>query len=100
LVAGGAGKLSTSKDLSAAITGARHSCVTAAANFDGRCGDLKSAASAADTFKRAGLGLLIGGGVAAAGGVIYLVWPQAKAVPMITPSASATGGGFVVSGEF
>jgi hypothetical protein len=100
LVAGGAGKLSTSKNLNSAISGARHSCVAGAANFDARCTDLASASSAADTFKRAGLGLLAGGGVAAVGSAIYLLWPQAKAAPVITPSASASGVGFVVSGEF
>lgn len=89
--------------MSRAVLDAKHSCVTGAANFDARCSDIESAARTGDDFNRAGIGLLIGGTVLAAGAIGYWLWPEStpqKAGARLVPVAGAGYGGLVASGSW
>lgn len=99
-VAVASGRLSSTKNLSGSISAAHASCVAGAANFNARCAELESMSSSSDTFGRTGTGLLIGGGLAAAGALVYFLWPSSSPATTVTPSASAQGGGVLVSGRF
>ncbi|APR87925.1 Dihydrolipoamide acetyltransferase component of pyruvate dehydrogenase complex [Minicystis rosea] len=72
---------------------------------DSRCVDLANTSRSADTLHNAGVGFLVGAGVAAAGTLAYFLWPRPKAeAPKasmhIVPNASATGGGVMFLGTF
>ena len=49
--------------------------MTGASNDDSRCGSLQSTAATSNTLQRAGVGLLIGAGAAAAGALLYFTLP-------------------------
>jgi hypothetical protein len=88
-----------------AILKVHHSCVTAAANYDPRCPDVESTATAANTFQKAGVGLMVGAGVAAIGTVIFFVLPASSASARsgglrVSPALSPSLGGLVFSGAF
>ncbi len=98
-----AGKRDEVASLQKNILDTKRSCVPGAENFDARCKDLEGAARTGDDFNRAGIGLLIGGGVLAAGAVGYWLWPQDKTLKRgmrVVPVASSEYGGFVASGEW
>jgi hypothetical protein len=99
------GNYSDSRGLSGAIHDATHSCVPGAANFDSRCEDLHSTASAANTESRVGVGLMIGGGAAAVAAVTYFLWPKSTnttsaGTPRLTPLISTSGAGLGWAGTF
>lgn len=106
IFAAGHAKGSHAGELHAAILAAGHACAQGFRNYDSRCGDVQSAASTANTFQKAGAGLMIVAGAAAAGTVVYFLLPQPKASadkrsglqlgPMMAPST----GGLVFSGKF
>ena len=99
------GNYSDSRDMSGAIQDAAHSCVPGAANFDARCENLRSTASAANTESRVGIGLVIGGGAVVAAAVTYFLWPKSTnttsaASPSFTPLVSTSGAGLGWAGTF
>lgn len=88
-----------------AIAKAGHMCITGASDYDSRCSGLHSTASAADAMHNAGVGLFIGAAATAAGTLTYFLWPAptqrtGSGNVRVTPQASATGGGLVISGAF
>lgn len=105
LLAGGASKGSSAQSQREKIEEAGHTCVDGAASYDTRCKDLRSTAAAGDTMNRAGIGLLVGAGVVAAGTVIYALMPRA-ATPSrsgalrVVPAISAGYSGLSFSGTF
>lgn len=106
LVGVAASKRSTAIDLNGAISKAGHRCVVGAANYDARCANLESSASAADTLVRVGAGVLIGAGAAAVGSLVYFVWPASKPAAgpagafRVVPAVSKSGGELLFSGAF
>lgn len=74
------------------------------------CAELESAARSRDVMSRAGVGLLVGGGVlgaiaiaygaSLAGGDSSPAGAPKKSTARLLPAVSTTGGGFVLSGEF
>jgi hypothetical protein len=103
LLGGYAGKRGEVAGLYDDILNKKHSCVAGAANFDARCNDVAGIAHTGDDFNRAGLGLLIGGGVLAAGGVLYWLWPQragGKTAVRIAPRISSDSAGIVAGGAW
>ncbi len=104
--AAGRSKLSSAQGLYDTISKARNSCVTGASNYDPRCGDLQSTASTSNALQRAGVGLWIGAGAAAAGTLLYFTLPSSgpgkpssdtlKVAPALSPAAT----GLVLSGTF
>ena len=99
------GNYASSRELSVAIRGSAHNCISGAGNFDARCQDLHSTASDADTQSRVGVGLMIGGGVAAAAAVTYFLWPTSPAATSagtsrLTPLISTSGVGLGLAGTF
>jgi tetratricopeptide (TPR) repeat protein len=67
------------------------------------CPDLRSQAESASALANAGLGLLIGGAVVAAGAAVYLLIPSKKAgtaAPKLVPVVGQSGGGLVLTGSF
>jgi hypothetical protein len=101
--AGARGKRSSAQSLSQSIQ-ASGNCVAGSASFDARCDQLHSTASAGNTLEHVAAGLFAGAGAAAAGAVVYFVWPQAspagpksgtwRLAPALSPSAlglSASG---------
>lgn len=95
---------SAARDLSGAISGAHHSCVAGAGNYDARCAALNDTALRAARFHDAGVGVLIGAGAAAAGSVVYFLWPspspKTAGALRVSPEVSATGWGATFSGTF
>ncbi|MCC6557518.1 MAG: PEGA domain-containing protein [Polyangiaceae bacterium] len=107
LLAGAGGKADSAEELHASITAAGRRCAAGAAGFDARCPELADAARSADTLHDAGVGALIGAGVAAAAAGAYLLWwpaPEAAAGARLrvraAPAVSATARGVVVVGAF
>lgn len=106
LFASGRAKDSSLGGLHDAIVQGGHVCVAGAATYDSRCADLLSKASMANTFEKAGVGLMVGAGVAAIGTVIYFVVPPSGSTAAtggalrITPALSPSTGGLVCSGTF
>jgi hypothetical protein len=106
LYAGGRAKASSASNLHDAILKDGHSCISGAATFDSRCGDLESTASTSNTLQRAGVGLLAAGGAAAVATVIYFVLPQPSTSKpstgrfRVTPSFGPGSGGLAFSGSF
>jgi hypothetical protein len=85
------------------IYNAHRSCIIGAANYDARCDSVKSESSTADGMNRAGIGLLVGGGVLAAGSAVYAIFALrsgAKDSAVVVPVISPTGAGAVVRGSF
>ena len=84
----------------------KHACPVAAPSPQGKCKDLASAASSADTFGNVGIGALVTAGVAAAGVATYMLWPKSRApaasggAVRVLPVAGADGGGVWVMGAF
>jgi hypothetical protein len=106
LVAAG-GEASTVKELNRSIVAARGSCVSGATNFDAQCTELEAAARRGDTLHDAGVGVLIGAGVAAAAaGAYLLLWPARAEQPRsgsavrVVPVMAAKDPGVVVIGTF
>lgn len=99
-----ANKRSSVETTSAAILDARRSCITSAANYDARCADLTDSAHGSDRLHDAGIGVLVGAGVLAAGTVAYLLWPapaQGRVGGLLpAPIITATGAGLSLSGSF
>jgi hypothetical protein len=107
LFAGGRAKGASGASERDAILAAHHSCVMGASNYDGRCPDVESTATAANTFQKAGVGLMVGAGAVAVGTVLYFVLPTpgsgagAKSGGLrVSPTLSLNGGGVVLSGAF
>lgn len=103
LFGGYAGKEGELSKLSAEILAAKHSCVAGAGNYDARCKDMAATAHAGDTMAAAGLSLLIGGGLLAAGAGLYWLWPQpagGTGFVQVQPTVSAGGGGIVATGTW
>lgn len=106
LVVDAGAKGSSAQALNGAILKAHRSCVTGAPNYDATCAQLHSTTSAGDTRGNAGVGLLAVAGAAAAGAVIYAIWPAPKASATgsrgfrLAPAVSATNGGVLFSGTF
>jgi hypothetical protein len=100
----GNGKLSTAEGLHKGILDAHRSCVPGASNFDARCADVDSVSASADTFHRIGVGAMVGGGAAAIGAVVYLLWPSSTpttgATVRVLPVATTSGGGLFATGNF
>lgn len=99
-------KGSSARGMHDAIVKAGHSCVAGAANYDSRCVELHSTASAGDTRHGVGVGLLVGGSAAAVGAAVYLLWPRSSAGVSsahglsLAPAVSTTNAGLVFSGTF
>lgn len=108
LVVAGDGEGGDAQALYEAILGERRSCVAGAGNYDAvRCPALETTARRADTLHNAGVGVVIGGGVALAGAGGYLVWRELakrKHVPVaavrVAPWVGATGAGLSAAGTF
>lgn len=104
LFVAGSSKRSTAEGLHNTIVGAHRSCVPGASNLDASCGQLDDLSASADTFHRAGFGLLVGGGAAVVGTAIYLLWPSAKvttgASVRVLPVATTTSAGLFATGSF
>lgn len=90
---------------------ARHgTCVPEWASFNTKvCADLQDKIKARDRFYNVAIGTFIGGGAAAAGTVLYLLWPssreketkQAVARDLrLTPIVSSTGSELFITGSF
>lgn len=79
-----------------------HACPVSDPAPTGKCAELASVASSADTFGNAGIGLLVVAGVAAAGVTTYMLWPQSKpqSALRLTPTMGPRVGGLVFSGSF
>jgi hypothetical protein len=102
---GAGSKGSSAQSEAAAIAASGHTCV-AGASYDARCDGLHSTAATGDTMNRAGIGLLMGAGIVAAGTVVYSLVPRAGAtaprtgtvhvVPALAPGYS----GLSFSGTF
>jgi hypothetical protein len=84
----------------------KHSCVVGDPAPQGACAKLASVASNAKRLGDIGIGGAVIGGLAAAGVVTYLLWPEPRgeAGPVhavrVLPVAMAGGGGLVVWGSF
>jgi hypothetical protein len=69
-----------------------------------RCSTLKGLLEDKDTFQNVGTGVLIAGGVIAAGTVAYALWPTKKSAPavgwQVVPTVAPTFAGFSASGSF
>jgi hypothetical protein len=121
LAAGGIGTgigftaAASSKDAQAAavaadLTAHYGTCVTQWASYNTKvCADIKQKLDARNTFEDVALGAFIGGGVAAASTVLYLLWPAPKDTTpkqavardlRLTPIVSPTGGTLFISGAF
>jgi hypothetical protein len=104
LFVAGNGKLSTAEDLHKGVVDAHGSCVPGASNFDARCAEIDKVSTSADTLHRVGFGVMVGGGVAAVGAVVYLLWPSSKPTTgmnvRVLPVATTSGGGLFASGNF
>jgi len=121
LAAGGIGSgiglmtLSSSKgsdaDAVASMITAQHgTCVSRWGSFEPKpCADLEEKLKARDMFHNVAVGAFIGGGAAAAGTVLYLLWPSPRAktpAPFVardirlTPILGPVGNGLLVSGSF
>jgi hypothetical protein len=85
-------------------------CVSRWASFNPKlCGDLQDKYKAGNTFHNVAVGTFIGGGAAAAGTALYLLWPSPGAKPTgqgfahdirLTPILGSTTSGLLVSGSF
>jgi hypothetical protein len=106
LLAGSSSKASSASGVHDDIAKAGHDCTPGASTYDARCDGLASTSKDANLFRDAGIGLMIGGGVVAAGAVTYFLWPQSSASKgtalsmRVVPVASATGGGMFALGVF
>ena len=102
MVAGGS-EGGAAEEIHQSILDGGRSCVEGAGNFDPRCPELKSTAESANTLHNAGVGVMIGAGVAAAvAGAYLLLWPaegvtaQRGVRVRALPAVSATRQGVVV----
>jgi hypothetical protein len=99
-------KRASAESVSQSILQEHHSCVAGAHNLDTRCAELLSTASTGNTFQHVSAGLFVGAGVAAAGALVYFVWPQATPTAprtgtwRIMPAVSPTALGLTASGTF
>jgi hypothetical protein len=101
------GQYGSARDLNQAIVKAGGTCVSGGAHYDAtRCPELDSTARSADRLHSASAGLLVGAGAAAAGTVLYFVWPSSKpartraSALTLTPIASPSTAGVLFSGTF
>jgi hypothetical protein len=69
-----------------------------------KCSRLKGLLKDMDTFQNVGTGMLIAGGVIAAGTVAYALWPTKRPAPtvgwQVVPTVAPTFAGVSVSGQF
>ncbi len=106
LLAGSSSKASNARGVHDQIVEAGHDCTQGASTYDTRCDGLASTSKDANLFRDAGIGMMIGGGVVAAGAVTYFLWPQSSPSKGTAPSmrvlpvASSTGGGMFALGVF
>lgn len=74
------------------------------ADEDAVCADLRSQANSGSAMSNAGVGMLVGGGVLVAAGVLWLLIPSKKAsdakASHVVPVVGRDGGGLVLSGSF
>jgi hypothetical protein len=102
----GTAKGASAKSQHDAVLNGGGSCVTGALNYDPSCPQISSTASTGDTMHDAGVGLLVGAGVAAAAAVAYAAWPRPKhgaapsGVVRVAPVVSAGNAALVFSGTF
>lgn len=111
----GAMAASSSKNVDAAVVKAdllvhHGNCVPDWSNFNTKvCADIQDKLDAADLYRTIATGAFIGGGAAAAGAVLYLLWssPQGKTPNQavvrnlrLTPMLSPTGSELHFSGSF
>jgi hypothetical protein len=92
------------------ITAQHGACVSRWGSFQPiPCANLKEKLKERDLFHDVAVGALIGGGAAAAGTVLYLLWPspQEKTTKQsvardlrLTPLLSRTGSAFLLTGSF
>jgi hypothetical protein len=67
------------------------------------CTKLKEQLRSEGSFTNAGVGLLVAGGVLAAGTVVYALWPKKQGAPttgQILPVVTPTFAGFAATGQF
>jgi hypothetical protein len=105
LFVGGRAKESSIRALHDGIVKAGHDCTMGAASYDSRCDDLTSQAATGTTLQKAGVGLMIGGGVAALGSLLYFVVPTSGTAAKsggfrVTPTLSPSMAGLGFSGSF
>ncbi|UQA59149.1 PEGA domain-containing protein [Polyangium aurulentum] len=69
-----------------------------------KCSTLKGQLEDKDTFQNVGTGVLIAGGVIAAGTVVYALWPAKRSAPttgwQVVPTVAPTFAGLSASGHF
>jgi PEGA domain len=82
--AAGRSKANSAQTTYETISKAGHSCVTGASNYDPACPGLDSTASTSNTLQRAGVGLWVGAGAAAAATVLWFALPQGTGGPRST----------------
>lgn len=91
-------------DLSTAIRSSGGGCAKGTPVYDPRCEELYSLAAAGDAENRAGIGLLVGAGAAAAGTLLYVLLPLSKTSLQsgfrVTPTVSISQAGFSFAGAF
>jgi hypothetical protein len=96
--------------LGSALAAKHGGCVPQWASFDATlCSSIQDKLKADDTFHDIAVGALSAGGAAAAGTVLYLLWPSPRAKTSdqsaardlrLTPIFGPTGNGLLVSGSF
>jgi hypothetical protein len=98
---------SNAQALHDALASWRRTCVTGSASYDARCPALSETARRADALHNAGVGLLIGGGIALAGAGSYLAWHEGEkghrapaTAVRVAPWAGASGAGLRAEGWF
>lgn len=110
LVAAGSSKNSDATAVRENLIAHHGTCVPDWASFNTKvCADLQDKLEARDTFYNAAIGTFIVGGAAAAGTVLYLLWPSPQEKTprqaivrdlRLTPVFSPTGSELLVSGSF
>lgn len=104
LAAAYGGKKSDADSLNASIRSAGGYCNSPSGSIASQCSQLHEATKQAQTFGRAGVGLLVGGAAVLAASGAYFLWPESKPKPAasttVVPVATPAGGGLLVQGSF
>lgn len=91
-------------DLSTAIRSSGGGCANGTPVYDPRCEELHSLAASGDAENRAGIGLLAGAGAAAAGTLLYILFPSSKmgyrSGLRVAPTVSISHAGLSFAGAF